>query len=264
MKKRLKFYISSIFLKSQFWYEVAMIKLGKVGGKFLNYGYTSNDKNDYLILLSEDELNKPFIGLVDQAINGVNIKNKRILILGSGRGGDAEYITKYKQPSEVVAIDRSRRAIHYCNIEYNYPNLRFIHSKIKDIDVNSLGQFDVVVSIESSHCFNEDIFLSKTKDLLVVGGILVLTDFRSLEKMEKLKQKIAEKKMVIEKEYDITTNILSTIDKESESRLEIIHKTMPKFLWKMSREFIGIKGSRIYNSFKKKKKIYFTLHARKV
>ena len=249
------------FFKSPFWYERVMMGMEKTGGKFVNYGYLPQPEEDLNFQLNpEDEPNRLFLNLVEQVIGNLDLSEKRILILGSGRGGNADYIARYKNPREIIAVDRSERAISFSSGEYSDECLAFINSSIEDLDINNLGKFDIVLSIESSHCFDQNIFLEKTKELLGQDGRFILADFRSIHQIEALVSGIQERDMQIIKQKDITQNILLAMENQTEERMRQIKEVMPSFLHGVVGEFVGIKNSGIYTKFKNRSFEYFILN----
>lgn len=82
---------------------------------FMNYGFQSLNESERIELKKEDEVNRFFIQLYNYVASKVDLKNKRILEVGSGRGGGADYVDRYFQPSKMFGVDYSRNAIEFCN-----------------------------------------------------------------------------------------------------------------------------------------------------
>lgn len=53
---------------------------------FMNYGYERVNGDRILELRKEDEINRYCIQLYDHAVKNVNLKNKKVFEVGSGRG----------------------------------------------------------------------------------------------------------------------------------------------------------------------------------
>ena len=73
---------------------------------FMNYGFASeNGTFDNLKLSPEDEGNRYFIQLYDFVTRNYDMKDKDVLEVGSGRGGGAAFLAKYKKPKKYIASD---------------------------------------------------------------------------------------------------------------------------------------------------------------
>ena len=97
------YYIFNIFpfFKKIFWKNWYTIFANKVPDiQFMNYGFASEGLN--LNLKEEDIFNRYSINLYHHVATQVNLENKKILEIGSGRGGGASYISRYLNTKEVV------------------------------------------------------------------------------------------------------------------------------------------------------------------
>lgn len=242
------------FFKSKIWYQIIMIQLKKTDQKFINFGFFSYDAPK-LILKDEDEKNRLFINLVNRAIRGIDLKNKDVLVVGCGRGGDSEFIAKYKKPHSVIGIDRSKEAINFCQNNYNFPNLKFLQSNAEKIAIDD-SSFDLIISIESSHCFEIKDFLKEVRRLLKFNGILVIADFKTTLELNKFNNEFKISGFELENSSDITINIILAMNQEAQKRNIQIKKIMPHWSWKISKEFVGVKGSKIYEHFNNKTIVY--------
>lgn len=247
------------FFKSEFWYEIVMRGMEKIGGQFANFGYLPINEEILLKLNADDEINRLHINLVEKALVELVVNGKDILVLGCGMGGDAEYIGKYKNPKQVLGIDRSKRAVEYARKANKLANVQFIQDKVEDLKVDSMDRFDIIVSIESSHCFDQEALLDKTSQLLKPGGVLAIVDFRDRKSKEKLLLSIESRGLQIVKNQDISANIILSMEEESDNRQKTIEEVMPKTLQVITGEFIGLRGSRIHNLLKSGKVEYFVL-----
>ena len=74
----------------KWWYNTFTTKAKDQDFKFMNYGY--DEDGFYPELNSEDESERYPIHLYHHVVTQVDISGKRILEVGSGRGGGASYI----------------------------------------------------------------------------------------------------------------------------------------------------------------------------
>ena len=91
----------------------------------MNYGYASKDLN--LELKKEDTHNRYPIYLYHHVASQIDLNNKKVLEIGSCRGGGASYIARYMNPSQIICLDISSSAVKNCNDHYQQiDNLSFV------------------------------------------------------------------------------------------------------------------------------------------
>ena len=142
------------------WYQILARSKKDSNWKFMNYGFV--DSNE-LKLEKEDEPDRESIQLYNYVATRVDVKNKIILEVGSGRGGGANYVARYLQPIEIVGIDLSPNAVELSQKFYNLKNLNFAVGDSENIPFSD-NYFDVVLNVESSHCYaSMEKFLKEVK-----------------------------------------------------------------------------------------------------
>ena len=109
----------------------------------MNYGY--DEDGFYPELNSEDESERYPIHLYHHVVTQVDISGKRILEVGSGRGGGASYIVRYLNPALVHGIDISESAVELCNEIPQAENLSFGEGDSENIPFE-YETFDVVLN----------------------------------------------------------------------------------------------------------------------
>jgi len=123
------------------------------------------------------------------------------------------------------------------------------------------NSFDVVINVESSHCypsFNK--FLSEVKRVLNPGGLLLLADFRSKHQINSFRSELISSGLKIDKLEDITELVLLSLKNDSKRKETIIEKAkIPAFFKSSLKQFAGCIGSSIYNDFQNRKRIYYYL-----
>lgn len=100
-------------------------------------------------------------------------KNKKILDVGCGEGGIANYIF---DAEEIVGIDISEKAISKAKEKFKHRNeVKFIASPIEYFEYTK-NYFDIAFCIETiEHCIDPISVLKKIYELLKEGGSLILT-----------------------------------------------------------------------------------------
>ncbi len=242
-------------LLSNSWYSIVGVLDKNNEIMTMNYGY---DDGSNLPLETIDENDRYSLQLYNHIASSIDVYGKDILEIGCGRGGGASYIARYLSPKKVVGSDITKRSITFNKDKYkSIQNLSFIVADAHNLPFLD-NSFDVVINVETSHHY-EDFpqFLKEVRRVLRPKGCLLITDYRVVEKMEQLKSDLLNSGMRIVKDEDITMNVVSALDKDSERRMNTIKKLVPKIFQKVSVDFSGIKGSDLYNSFKNREWKYF-------
>jgi len=231
---------------------------------FMNYGYAPEDATEVPILHSDDEFNRYCIQLYHHVANAVELRGLKVLEVGSGRGGGADYIKRYLGPAEMIGVDFSDRAVKLCQHHYHVEGLSFMPGDAEDLPFDD-DSFDAVVNVESSHCYSSmATFLAQVKRVLKPGGHFLFADFRSREQLDELDAQLERSEMQHVRQKDITPNVIKALDADHERRIAHIRRGAPKFLTKLIREFAGTKGADIYKRFQTGASIYKSFVLQKI
>ena len=223
--------------------------------RFMNYGFEDEDPP---LLNDEDEPNRLFIQLYHMNVRDIEIEGRRVLEIGSGRGGGASWIARNLHPEELVAIDFSGKAVNLCSKWYStQTNLKFLEGNAEDLHFEH-QTFDVVYNVESSHCYaNIPAFLSEVHRVLRSGGKFCWTDLRDRKTMDSLHQQFLDAGFRIDENCEITENVISALDKIDRGRRKMIRERAPPSLRKSFETFGGVPGTPIYQSLKSGRIRYF-------
>jgi ubiquinone/menaquinone biosynthesis C-methylase UbiE len=232
---------------------------------YMNYGYASISGYELKPMLEiSDEKHRLSYQLYHQLIAEIDLENKSILEIGSGRGGGASMIKKYHKPGKVIGLDFSGMAVKLCNRNHKGDGLSFVKGDAENLPFKH-ESFDAVINVESSHCYDSTKrFLAEVKKVLRPGGHFLFTDFRDSKEMEDLEKQISESGMKVLKKRDITPNVIHALDEDHERRMKVISKNVPKPFIKQFREFAGVKNSVIYKQFENRDSVYFSYILQKV
>jgi SAM-dependent methyltransferase len=249
---------------NRFWHRVLLLKYDYSDLKFLNYGYASLDPTSESLGLHEsDEMERYCLQLYNHTISGVDLKGKDVLEVGSGRGGGASFITRYYEPKSYTGLDLSKKLIRFCNKNCSLPNLSFVYGNAENLLFDD-KTFDAIVNIESSRDYcHVDIFLTEAYRVLRPGGFLLLSDLRTIEGMELLRNQIKEAGFDIIEEENITQNTLKALDLDYERRYNLVLNAAPSFLEKIGKEWSGLRGSERYESFVEGSLVYLRYKLKK-
>jgi len=248
MKTKLR----SLFFKIWYWYVSTIDKNAEV--IFMNFGYSKN-KNK-IKLDDDDEKNRYSAQLYNLVSEGVVDENKSVLEVGCGRGGGLSFVNRYFSPISVTGIDLNKKAIQFCNNFYSKGNSNFIQANAQELPFED-NSFDVVLNVESSHRYLQmNLFLNEVNRVLKPGGFFSFTDFREAKDIEILHKQLLDAGFKIEKEEDITANVVEALELATPSRERLVKKLAPKFLHGLAKNFAATKGTETYNRFKNRYYVY--------
>ena len=223
--------------------------------RFMNYGFI----DECPIKLEEsDEPDRMFIQLYHMNVRDIELFDKDVLEIGSGRGGGASWIAKSMNPKSLVAIDYSGHAIKLCKDWYaEQENLTFIEGNAEKIPLES-ESFDIVYNVESSHCYaNVPAFLKEASRVLKPGGFFCWTDIRDRETMSEMEKQFLDSGFKIESKEEITDNVVAALRKIEKGRRKQIQDKAPTFLRKSFETFGGVPVTPVFESFNNGKLNYF-------
>lgn len=268
-------------LKGQLWkqgYQFLTKSYKAKDWKFMNYGYCPEAENSCGIRPDEtNETDHYYIQLYHHVTSPISFRNLNVLEVGSGRGGGAAFIKRHLMPKGVVGLDYSANAVAFCLQNYDIKGLSFKVGNAESLPFAD-SSFDIVVNIESSHCYNStEAFFRQAKRVLRDGGYLLFADFRAKSEVETLREEMHKSGLHLIRETDITANVVEALRRDSaRKKAEItqkiaqtlrldhtrrpcgIKKTIHKRLVHLILEFSGTIGSRIYKGFQSGNTIYLS------
>jgi SAM-dependent methyltransferase len=121
------------------------------------------------------------------------------------------------------------------------------------------ASFDVVVNVESSHCYPDAArFFAEVARVLRPGGMLVFADLRhsspdepdgpNVGDVSQLREQIAAAGMVVVEEEDISANVRRALELDSPRRRAEIEAKTPRFMREQVLDFAGVEGSGLHRS----------------
>ncbi len=247
--------VPSILFKLLYWYINTVDKKKEI--LFMNYGY--HDLEESIELHTSDEVNRYSIQLYHRLAKMVEIKDKNIVEVGSGRGGGIAYITKRFKPASALGIDLDFKAAKFGNHQYNLPGLRFQQGDAQNLDLTD-ESVDILFNVESSHRYPKiELFLDGVYRSLKPGGHFLFTDFRKKEEMPNLTHTLAKYDYIKFDEQFINEQVKLALEIDSARRVALVKKFVPFFLQKYIHDFAGSLGSPTYKNIESGDMVYFVL-----
>jgi SAM-dependent methyltransferase len=231
-------------------YELLAARVRSPDWAFMNYGYsTGAEAGRGPALQPHDEADRLAIQLYDHTLAAADLSGADVLEVGSGRGGGASYIARYRQPRTVTGLDFSERAVAFCVDHRRAPGLSFVAGDAQSMPFPD-DSFDAVVNVESSHCYQSvDRFLAEVDRVLRPNGSLFFADLRTLDGLATLRRQWAGSSLTLQGMSDITDNVLAALRRDSDRKLELIRSFIPRAVRAPVRSFAGIRGTTNYNAF---------------
>ena len=221
----------------------------------MNYGFIGSSRK------SETGNIPPQLALYQRVLGNIDINKKRVIEVGSGRGAGAAFLTEKYAPDVYIGMDLAINASLNSTTSNNTHSLRFISGDALAIPVKP-GVMDIVINIESSHCYGDLAeFISQVSSLLVKDGYFCYCDLMPVSQASRLKQLFENNAMKIVASDNITENVLASLDSTSSENSEKIRKHIPK---KKRKAFADIRNTGVYNLFRSGKLVYYTFLVRKV
>jgi ubiquinone/menaquinone biosynthesis C-methylase UbiE len=243
----------------RWWYGYLARKFRAPEWTFMNYGYAPSEGGAEMLALAEaDELERQCIQLYDHVVGAVDLAGRNVLEVGSGRGGGASFLKRYKRPAQVTGVDLSKNAVEFCRARHGADGPEFRVGDAEHLPFDD-GSFDVVVNVESSHCYPSfETFLSEVQRVLRPGGHFLYTDHRSQTDVESWRKALRTSGFDVLRETNITQNIVRSLDRDNDRRVELIHRIVPRFLQPSFLAFAGVRGTEMFKDFQSGKLAYMS------
>lgn len=211
--------------------------------RFMNYGFLP--PGEAFPLEPGDEADRPFIGLYTQAMAGLPVEGARVLEIGSGRGGGARYIARYHGAATVTGLDYSPATVKLARrLNQDTANLTFEIGDAEKLPFPD-GSFDIVVNIESSHCYGDvPAFAREVARVLAPGGWFTFADMRGKSALPLLRQQLAAPCLTLRSEADLSSGVTAALDVAEQRKRARISRI--RFMRGFISEFAGAKGSVLY------------------
>jgi len=240
------------------WYNLLASRDGQKLLVSMNYGYVDDE-----LMVSPTSNIQPQLRLYEHVIESVPIAGRKVVEIGSGRGAGAAYIAEKHKPEMYVGVDLACNASMNSESHSDSKSLFFVSGDALSIPLKP-GSVDVVVNIESSHCYADlELFIQQVSLSLVDDGYFCYCDLMPFARVDELKQYLIKNGLVIEECNNITANVMRALDHDSQGHEDDIIKHVPWYLRKAFSDFAGVKDTGVYNLFRSGKFVYYSFLAKK-
>ncbi|MDP6532795.1 MAG: class I SAM-dependent methyltransferase [Candidatus Marinimicrobia bacterium] len=243
----------------KWWYQKLASKHVGKNWRFMNYGYAQlNGSSPIEFRNEEDKEDRYFIQLYHHVASEAAPQGKKVLEVGSGRGGGSWYVASYLHPEHMTGLDYSENAVELANGFFKEANLNYVQGDAESLPFES-ESFDAVINVESSHCYGSmESFVSEVYRVLKPGGIFSWADLRGAGDVEELDSVFDNSGLTKVKDEVITENVIKALDGITERKEKAIHQFVPGFIRSAFSDFAAVKGSRVYNSFAEGRMVYLS------
>jgi SAM-dependent methyltransferase len=243
----------------RWWYNKLAKQIRAEHWLFMNYGCQLPAGAPPLELTSADEPDRFCIQMYERVASDVDLTSAQVLEIGSGRGGGASYIARYRNPRSVLGIDFSSEAVAFSKSRHkNVSNLSF---QIGDAEKLKLpdGSFDFVINVESSHCYgNVSVFVREVARVLRPGGYFLFADLREPREMEILRSLLATiGAFRIAREENITDPVIAALEAGDKRKREMIRELVPAAIRSLFNEFAAVSGGQIFEKQQNGSLVYY-------
>lgn len=244
------------------WYEDLARKYGQSDWTTMNYGFYDESTPD-LPLEDAEQPARPSLALYHRVSRDLDLEGKKVVEIGSGRGGGAAYIARSRSPKLMIGLDFSDQATQLAQKLHDAPRLRFRQGDALALPLES-DSFDAAINVESSHCYaSTPQFLSEVARVLRVGGGFGWCDMRPPGEWNELRDQFTEAGLEIEDDTDITKNVLRALDAAAPAKEKIVMARVPQWMHSAFADFAGMPGSKVYNGLQNGEIRYGAIRARK-
>jgi len=224
------------------WYQFLAARYRARHWTFMNYGYRGSD-GPAPVLAPADEPDRSCIQLYDVVARGAPIAGRDLLEVGCGRGGGAAYVARALAPARLVAVDLAPRAIALCRRRFQMDNLSFEIGDAERLPFSD-GAFDVVLNVESSHCYGRfERFLAEVRRVLRPDGRFLYADFRPAAEVAGWRDQLTRAGFVIDQERDLRPGVVAALDADEGAKRDLIAGIVDRPLAGIFREFAALRGS---------------------
>jgi SAM-dependent methyltransferase len=226
-------------------YELLAARVRRPEWAFMNYGFAPVAPTGATLRLEpEDEADRYCIQLYAQVLDGLPVSEADVLEVGSGRGGGASWLSRYLAPRSTTGVDFAASAVALSRRDRRGPGLRFVRGDAQALPF-AAQSFDVVVNVESSHCYaSMEAFVSEVHRVLRPGGHLAWADLRDASDVAATRAQLTSSGLVSLDARDITAEVLHAMRLDDARKAALVRDWIPRPFQAAFRPLAGLDGTR--------------------
>jgi ubiquinone/menaquinone biosynthesis C-methylase UbiE len=229
----------------KYWYPLVTRLLRNDDVPFLNWAY-EEDPPMALPLEASDEPNRAHINLYHRVATQADLSGKKVLEVSCGHGGGASYIMRSLHPASYTGLDLNARAIELSRQRHNLPGLDFVQGDAENLPFDD-ESFDVVLNIESSHCYPHfPRFLAEVVRVLRPGGHFLYADIRFRGAIARWEAELADTPMRQLSLQVINEQVLRGLDNNTQRSQDLVRRNAPAAMRFLGRNFAAVQGTPAY------------------
>ena len=215
---------------------------------FLNFGYVADGSPECsVVALAPRVLNRNCVKLVLETIGACPIAGRNVLDVGCGRGGTIWVLNRFFTPQASTGVDLSPQAVAFCRATHRFANAHFFDGDAETLAFDA-ESFDVVTNVESSHSYPDiEAFYREMFRLLKPGGHFLYTDLLDVGIFDSNRAFLQSVGLQMEHERDITRNVLLSCDETARVHQGAFRPDNDRLI---ADNFLGVPGSRVYESMR--------------
>ncbi|WP_182113399.1 MULTISPECIES: class I SAM-dependent methyltransferase [unclassified Actinotalea] len=230
-------------------YELLGAQVRRPEWAFMNYGYAAPDGTEPLVLDPPDEPDRLCIALYERALDGTPLTGRDVLEVGSGRGGGSAWIARRHRPRRTVGLDFSASAVALSRRHRRAAGLSFVRGDAQAMPFPD-ASFDVVVNVESSHCYPDPSgFVREVRRVLRPGGTFCFADFRPADAVPALLADLSADGLRLVAHHDITPQVVAALRADDTRKAALISSWLPRPVHPLMRRFAALEGSPGFDAF---------------
>ena len=220
-------------------YNFLATRPGDDAWEFMNYGYAEES----------GAASNASLRLYEELAGHVPLDGKKLLEVGCGRGGGIRHLRQQHEMARAVGCDLSPQAIALCQKRISALPVEWVVGDAEALPFED-GSFDVVINVESSHCYPHfDRFAAEVHRVLARGGHFLWTDFRATERVPEVRDTLRSTGFEEIVWRDITSEVLAAMSQEEPRKEALLQERVPAWLRASFRDFAGMLGSKIHQNF---------------
>ncbi|WP_339253490.1 class I SAM-dependent methyltransferase [Paenibacillus sp. FSL P2-0136] len=185
---------------------------------FLNYGYVPHGSEQHTVIEPADAWNRNSIKLLLETVGKTAIREREVIDIGCGRGGNIAALSKYFKPLSIVGLDICPANIAYCNAKSRGSGALYLVGDAENIPFAD-ESFDVVLNIESAHAYpNRSRFYEEVYRIMRAGGVFLYTELMPGDQVAQNVRLLEEAGLSVIRNQDVTANVLLSCDENAKQR----------------------------------------------